>query len=79
MSGNFNTREVQQLSRDCLIELKGRWYSDYIYETENRELYMSEIADVDTIVSDQRIFDEYKNTMFVPEDFCSTSDNGWED
>ena len=75
---NFDTKEVQELPRECLIELKGRWYADYINETEHRDVYMSELADIDSIVSDQRIFDEYKNTMFVPEDFCTTSENGWE-
>ena len=59
---------VYDLNRDQLIELKQNYYS----ETYNNNPSYDELADVDNLVSDQEIYDEYAGTDFVPDDFfCS--------
>ena len=52
---------VKDLTREQLIELKQRYYTD------------GELADIDNLVSDNEIFEEYGDITFVEEDFFCTS------
>ena len=52
---------VKDLTREQLIELKQRYYTD------------GELADIDNLVSDNEIFEEYGHITFVEEDFFCTS------
>jgi len=61
---------VYELNRDELTELKLHYYSkshpDYSY---------SEMASINSLVSDKEIFEEYDNTTFTQDDFFCNSDN----
>ena len=56
---------VKELTREQLIELKQRYYAE-----RNENVSYGELADIDNLVSDEKIENEYGNTMFVEEDFC---------
>lgn len=66
---------VTELNREQLTELKQNWYTEFINEKEGRSPYMSELVDIDSIVSDSDIMEEYKNTSFSNDDFCCSSGN----
>lgn len=55
---------IRDLTREQLIELKQHYYCD-----KNVNVSWSELADIDNIVSDEEIFEEYSNVCFVEEDF----------
>lgn len=61
---------VYELNRDELTELKIHYYSeshpDYSY---------SEMASINSLVSDREIFEKYDNTTFTLDDFFCSSDN----
>ena len=65
--------DVRELDENQMTELKQRWYTDYINETENRGVSMSELADINSLVSDDTMYEEYKNTTFVRDDFDCTA------
>ena len=65
--------EVTELNREQMIELKTIWYDNYLYENEGRGLSYGEASDIDTFVSDDVIFEEYKNTTFSNDDFNCTA------
>ena len=54
---------VKELNREQLIQLK------CAYLTKEHDVSYGELAAADEIVSDEIIFEEYKNTDFVEEDF----------
>ena len=55
---------VKELTREQLIELKQRYYTE-----RNENVSYGELADVDNWVSDNEIFEEYGYITFVEEDF----------
>lgn len=58
---------VKELNREQLIELKERYYMD-----KHRNVSYSELASIDQIVSDDKIFKAYASIDFVNDDFfCS--------
>lgn len=59
---------VKDLTREQLIELKQHYYCD-----KNVNVSWGELADIDNIVSDEEIFEEYSNICFVEEDFCCSA------
>lgn len=58
---------VKELTRDELIELKQRYYTDKIDENPS----YGELADIDALVSDEAVFEEYADVDFVKDDFFS--------
>lgn len=60
----YTNRNVHQLSREELQELKINW----CFMNDN-ELSMGEMCEIDEIVSDETIFKEYANCSFCCEDF----------
>ena len=56
---------VKELTREQLIELKQRYYTE-----RNENVSYGELADIDNLVSDNEIFEEYGHITFVEEDFC---------
>ena len=56
---------VKDLTREQLIELKQRYYTE-----RNENVSYGELADIDNLVSDNEIFEEYGHITFVEEDFC---------
>lgn len=65
--------KVKELNRDQLIELKGKYLDNKIYEEENRGASYGELAQADTLVTDKEIFEEYAGTDFVNDDFACTT------
>ena len=60
---------VYDLNRDQLIELKQRYY----IENVNKNPSYGELMDIDDLVSDKEVYDEYSHIDFVPEDFFASS------
>ena len=59
---------VKELTREQLIELKQKYYTE-----RNENVSYGELADIDNLVSDEEIFEEYGHITFVEEDFFGTS------
>lgn len=60
-----SSMSVEELPREALQELKQRYYA----EKYDEELSYGELADIDDIVSDEEVFDEYGGTSFTEDDF----------
>lgn len=56
--------KVKELTRSQLVELKQRYYTE-----KNGDVSYGELADINNIVTDNEIFEEYQNVDFVEEDF----------
>lgn len=64
---------ITELSRECLREVKRDYYTEYTHDNLGRFPYMDELKDIDNLVSDESVFEMYKNTTFHKEDFdCIT-------
>ncbi len=59
--------KVQELNRVQLEELKQRYYTE-----KNENVSYGELADIDNIVSDKEIFEEYEGVEFTEDDFFSS-------
>ena len=57
---------VYELSKNQLIELK----QNYLCEVQKNVSY-GELCDVDNIISDEEVFNEYGNVNFSKDDFLS--------
>lgn len=57
---------VTELTRDQLIELKQHYYCG-----RNESVSWGELAEIDNIVTDEEVFEEYGGTYFVEDDFFS--------
>lgn len=63
---------IYQLNRDELIEVKQRYYSNI-----HKNISYNEMISIDTLVTDEEIYEEYKDTIFSIDDFfCNTRDDG---
>lgn len=60
-----SSMSVRDLPRDALHELKERYYA----EKYDQDLSYGELANIDDIVSDEEVFDEYDGTSFTEDDF----------
>ena len=61
--------KITELTRSQLIEVKGHYLSDKLMEEEHRGISYGELADVDSLVSDDEIFKVYAEYTFTPDDF----------
>lgn len=59
---------INELNKDELIELKQHYYCE-----KNNNVSYSELVDIDKLVSNNEIFEFYKNTEFTEEDFFCNS------
>lgn len=57
---------VKELGREQITELKQHYYCE-----RNENVSWGELADIDNLVTDTEIFEEYSGTYFVEEDFCN--------
>jgi hypothetical protein len=62
--------KVTELNREQLTELKQRYYTE-----KNESVSYGELADIDSIVTDNEIFEEYNGIEFTEEDFFSSVNN----
>lgn len=60
---------VYELNRDQLEELKQRYYMDHVNENPS----YGELAEIDDLVSDEEVYEEYAGTDFVVDDFFSSA------
>lgn len=60
---------VKDLKRQQLQELKAKYYDDMLQDTEGRSISYGEIAEIDEIVTDKKIFQEFDGYYFTDEDF----------
>ena len=60
--------KVTELTRDELTELKTRYYSDLLDERGETPSY-GELAQIDELVTDEEVYQEYADVDFVKEDF----------
>lgn len=58
--------QVKDLSKNQLEELKQRYYTE-----RNENVSYGELANIDELVTDEEVFEEYKDIDFVEEDFFS--------
>lgn len=65
----MNKMTVRELNKDQMNELKCRYYS----EKTDEDLSYSEMLDIDKIVSDEEVFNEYADTYFSEDDFACNS------
>lgn len=56
---------VKELNREQLTELKQNYYCNVL----GNNVSYGELADIDNLVSDNEIFEEYGHITFVAEDF----------
>ena len=63
--------QVTELNREQILELK----QDFLCSQPEQPSW-GELADADSLVDDETIFDFYAGTDFVPEDFSCTSHAG---
>ena len=70
--------DVKDLNRDQLIELK----QAFLVQTLDRDgkcPSYGELADVDELISDEKIYEAYSETAFSADDFfCTTGKDGVE-
>lgn len=66
--------KVQELNRDQLIELKQQYLCDWYdsYPFDNGPSYQ-ELAEADSTIPDDLVFDYFEGIDFVPEDFACSS------
>lgn len=60
---------VKELKRSQLQELKIKYLDDLLNEQEGRCISYGEMADIDEIISDEKIFHEFSGYCFTDEDF----------
>lgn len=60
--------KVTELKRDQLIQLKQRYLTDW-YDTYAKSPSMGELANADSIISDELVFDYFEGDEFVEDDF----------
>ena len=62
-------KTVTEVSRDEIIELKTRYYNEKVILT------YGELVDIDSIVSDEEVFNYYSDVTFTKDDFfCNQND-----
>ncbi len=59
---------VTELTRDEMIELKGRYYTELLDKVGESPGY-GDIAAVDSLVDDKTIYEVYEGVDFVKDDF----------
>ena len=60
---------IYELNREQMEYIKANWLDSYLMEHENRNISWGEMAEADSIVPDDTMFEEYSGTDFVEEDF----------
>ncbi len=63
---------VRELNKEQLEQLKIQYYDELLQEQEKRSISYGEIADIDEIINDEKIYHEYDGYVFSEDDFFST-------
>lgn len=66
---------VKELKRSQLQELKIHYYDEILMENEERSISYGEMADIDEIITDEKIFHEYSGYIFTDEDFSPVEED----
>jgi len=75
---NHDDRRVTELTRDELIELK-QWMIDERNEAQGEGTSWGELGDADELITDEEVFERYRDVHFCDEDFFCNSDADEED
>jgi len=67
--------KVTELNRDQLVCLKQAYLCELPQDWFADEPSYQDLANADSIVSDEEIFSHYAGTEFVPEDFTTSVEN----
>ena len=65
-----NNMSVKELTREQLTQLKEQYYIE-----KNNNVSYGELVDIDNLVSDNEVFEEYGHITFVEEDFFCICNN----
>ena len=60
---------VKELTKEQKSELKWRYLDEIYQEKTNESISLGEIAEIDNIISDEEILNEYSNYIFSDDDF----------
>ncbi len=63
---------IKKLTPAQITMLKGYYIDKYLMENEGRSATYEELANADTLVSDEMLMAEYRDTDFSEDDFLST-------
>lgn len=69
-----NGKFITELNRECLREVKIDYYIEYTNDNLGRFPYPNELDEIDNLVSDELVFEMYKNNTFHKEDFDCIND-----
>ena len=64
---------INELSKEQFTELKWRYLDEIYQEETNESISLGEIAEIDNIISDEEILNEYSNYVFSDDDFFCTA------
>lgn len=65
---------INELSKEQFTELKWRYLDEIYQEETNESISLEEIVNIDNIISDEEILNEYSNYVFSDDDFfCTTN------
>ena len=67
--------KVQDLTRDQLVQVKQNWLVWLANEGLIEDPSWDDLANADSIVSDDEIFAECEGVEFVPDDFACSTEN----
>jgi hypothetical protein len=60
---------INELNKEQIIQIKERMLDDECYEKEKRGASYGELAEADSLVSDEEVREHFKGTVFSEEDF----------
>ena len=64
---------INELSKEQFTELKWRYLDEIYQEKTNESISPGEITEIDNIISDEEILNEYSNYIFSDDDFFCTA------
>lgn len=69
--------KINELNRQQLQQLKTQYYDEILQETEGRGISYGEMFEIDNIITDEKIKNEYAGYIFTKEDFFTESEENW--
>ena len=66
--GQNKNMTIKELTPEQLATVKQNYYIQK-QEEKGEKVFMSELAEIDSIVSDSEIFEAYADTIFTKDDF----------
>lgn len=64
---------INELTKEQFTELKWRYLDDIYQRETNESISLGEILEIDNIISDEEILEEYSSYIFSDDDFFCTA------